>query len=80
MIYLIAAYTIKLVILKWHFSDVSLSETDILQSSRLLHGSPQHSFIHLQPCHLTNIPTERNSEVTSTTAYNMQEHINYTVN
>ena len=69
MIYLIAANTIKLVILKWHFSDVSLGEADILQSSCLLHGSPQHSFIHLQPCHLTNILTKSNCIVTSTTAY-----------
>ncbi len=65
--YLVAADGIKLVVLKWHFSHISLSEADILQISCLLHGSPQHSFIHLQPCHLAYILTQSNSEIASTT-------------
>ena len=75
MIYLVAADAIKLVVGKWHFSDISLSEADILQSSCLLHGSPQHSFIHLQPCHLANILTESNSIVTSTTTCRRESKI-----
>ena len=65
----IAADGIKVVIRKWHFSDVSLSEADILQSSCLLHGSPQYSFIHLHPCHLANILTKSNGVTTTTTTY-----------